>query len=118
MIQAAFIFGIALLCFIEDADQLLERINIGHGLSPLDEVSIVSIAPTAQPSQHNRLLCQLSLHQRHVRFAVLALLPQPSKRKGRKKAPRNSPRGAGVLVGSVVRIARRPHLTVAATLGK
>jgi hypothetical protein len=28
MIQAAFIFSIALLSFVDDADQLLERVNL------------------------------------------------------------------------------------------
>src|SRR5271154_5610857 len=48
----------------------LERVNVRHGRSPLDEVSIVSLSPTAQPTQHNRLLCQ-EPPQRHVRLAAL-----------------------------------------------
>jgi hypothetical protein len=49
MIQAAFIFSIALLSFVDDADQLLDWVNIRRRASRLGEVSVVSLAPAAQP---------------------------------------------------------------------
>jgi hypothetical protein len=52
MIQAEFIFRIALLSFADDADQLLERVNVRRRASRLDEVSVVSLAPGAQPMGH------------------------------------------------------------------
>jgi hypothetical protein len=53
MIQAAFIFSIALLSFVDDADQLLvERVHVRRRASRLDEVSVVSLALAAQPMGH------------------------------------------------------------------
>jgi hypothetical protein len=52
MIQAAFIFSIARLSFVDDADQLLERVNVRRRARRLDEVSVVSLAPAAQPMGH------------------------------------------------------------------
>jgi|HubBroStandDraft_3_1064219.scaffolds.fasta_scaffold433243_2 hypothetical protein len=49
MIQAEFIFSIALLSFADDADQLLDWVNFRRRASRLDEVSVVSLAPAAQP---------------------------------------------------------------------
>jgi hypothetical protein len=49
MIQAAFIFSIALLSFADDADQLLDWVKVRRRASRLDEVSVVSLAPAAQP---------------------------------------------------------------------
>ena len=53
MIQAAFIISIALLSFVDDADQLLvERVHVRRRASGLDEVSVVSLALAAQPMGH------------------------------------------------------------------
>jgi len=49
MIQAEFIFSIALLSFADDADQLLDWVNVRRRASRLDEVSVVSLASAAQP---------------------------------------------------------------------
>ena len=49
MIQAAFIFSIALLSFADDADQLLDWVKVRRRANRLDEVSVVSLAPAAQP---------------------------------------------------------------------
>jgi hypothetical protein len=52
MIQAAFIFSIALLSFADDADQLLDWVKVRRRASRLDEVSVVSLASAAQPMGH------------------------------------------------------------------
>jgi hypothetical protein len=53
------------------------RKDVGEG--PFDEVSIVSLAPPAQPTQHNRLLCQLSLSRHQAPFVLLSnVTPQPA----------------------------------------
>jgi hypothetical protein len=52
MIQAEFIFSIALLSFADVSDQVLERVNVRRRASRLDEVTVVSLAPTAQPMGH------------------------------------------------------------------
>jgi hypothetical protein len=52
MIQAEFIFSIALLSFTDDADQRLERVEVRRWASRLGEVSVVSLAPVAQPMGH------------------------------------------------------------------
>jgi hypothetical protein len=39
----AFVFGIALLSFIDNAEQLVERVNVRQRVSSLDEVSIVGM---------------------------------------------------------------------------
>jgi hypothetical protein len=49
MIQAAFIFSIALLSFADDADQLLDWVKVRRRANRVDEVSVVSLAPAAQP---------------------------------------------------------------------
>jgi hypothetical protein len=49
MIQAEFIFSIALLRLADDADQLLD---VRRRASRLDEVSVISLAPAAQPMGH------------------------------------------------------------------
>jgi hypothetical protein len=45
MIQAEFIFSIALLSFADDADQLLDWVNVRRRPSRLDEVCVISLAP-------------------------------------------------------------------------
>jgi hypothetical protein len=52
MIQAEFIFSIALLSFADDADQLLDWVNVRRRASRFDKVSVVSLAPAAQPMGH------------------------------------------------------------------
>jgi len=52
MIQAAFIFGITFLSFADDADQLLDWVNVRRRASRFNEVSVVSLAPAAQPMAH------------------------------------------------------------------
>jgi hypothetical protein len=51
----AFVFGVALSSFIDDAKWLRKRIR-GHRRRGLKEVMVVPLAPAAQPSQHDYLL--------------------------------------------------------------
>jgi hypothetical protein len=46
----AFVFGIALLRFVDDADQLLEQVDVRQRPSLLDEVSIVSLPRRRGPA--------------------------------------------------------------------
>ena len=42
--KPSFVFGIARLRFVDDADQFLEQITVRQGPSRLDDASVVSFA--------------------------------------------------------------------------
>jgi hypothetical protein len=44
------------LSLANDAGKFFDRVDIPLGRRPLDQVLVVALAPTAQPSEHDRLL--------------------------------------------------------------
>jgi hypothetical protein len=54
-LKAAFIRGVAILSFADEAVQLLDRIEVRQRSRRLDEVSVVALAPTAKPPHHGWL---------------------------------------------------------------
>ena len=50
----AFVFDVSILRFVDGADHLLNRIKVCRQ-SGIDEMLIVPLPPTSEPSQHDRL---------------------------------------------------------------
>ena len=97
MIQPAFVFGIALLSFIDNADQLLERVDVRQRPSRLYEVSIVPPAPAASP-------VSVGCH-RSLKSASIAMRVAVSRR---PFLPGTLPRSASTTERSQARITSAP----------
>ena len=64
-IEPGFVVGIALLSLADDAGEFFDRVNVGQRRHPLDEPSIVPLAPAAQPSS---IVASLASHCATVRI--------------------------------------------------